>query len=284
MRSKPYLVFGLALVCFSAHRDVLAQKSIAARYEARAAQALAAEPRWATPFITISPRVEQGMRADFVRQTQSSGQKTWNLGNTKGLQLIPSRRVELRFSPPPFILHTDPKVSDGFGDVGFRMKYRLYGSNEEHHNAIVTAIFGASIPTGKNTNGSCCAILSPTLGVGKGYGKFDVISTIGGSLPVTNAATLGRQIIWNSAIQYHPSRYIWVETEFNSTFFKSGRNDGRSQTFATPGIFLSRIPLTHDAAGKPGRLMLTLGVAEQIALTHFNTYNHSPIVTARLRF
>ena len=28
----------------------------------------------------------------------------------------------------------------------------------------------------------------------------------------------------------------------------------------------------------------TFGAGEQIALTHFNTYNHSPIFTTRLRF
>ena len=224
------------------------------------------------------------MRADFLRQSLPGGQQIWNLGNTKGLQLIPFQRVELLFSPPPFIIHSDPHVSDGFGDVAFRMKYRLYGSSEEQHNAIVTAILGASVPTGKNSNGSCCAILTPTLGLGKGYGKLDVVSTIGGSLPVTNTAKLGQQIVWNSAIQYHAGKYLWLETEFNSTFFKGGKNDGKSQTFTTPGILFSRLPLTHDANGKPGRLLLTVGAAEEIALSHFYTYNHSPIFTARLRF
>jgi hypothetical protein len=133
--------------------------------------------------------VEQGMRADFLRQSLPGAQQTWNLGNTKGLQLVPFQRVEVRFSPPPFIIHSDPKISHGFGDVAFRMKYRLYGSSEEHH--IVTAILGASVPTGKNSNGSCCAILTPTLGLGKGYGKLDVVSTVGGSLPVTNTAQAG---------------------------------------------------------------------------------------------
>lgn len=261
-----------------------AEQGFISKYEARVQQAAAAEPHWATPLITIAPRVEQGFRSDFARQSLTGGQQTWNLGNTRGLQLVPFQRVEVRFSPPPFITHTDPRVSDGFGDVAFRLKYRLYGSNEEHHNAIVTAILGASVPTGKNTNGSCCALLTPTLGFGKGYGKLDLVSTIGGSLPLSNTANLGRQIAWNNALQYHASRLIWVETEFNSTFYYGGANDGKSQTFVTPGVFLSRIPLPHRSSGKPGQLMLTLGIGEQIALTHYNTYNHSPIVTARLRF
>jgi hypothetical protein len=32
------------------------------------------------------------------------------------------------------------------------------------------------------------------------------------------------------------------------------------------------------------QLRITLAVGEQIALTHFNTYNHSPIFSARVRF
>jgi hypothetical protein len=31
---------------------------------------------------------------------------------------------------------------DGFGDVAFRMKFRVYGSSEDHRNAIVTALLG----------------------------------------------------------------------------------------------------------------------------------------------
>ncbi len=284
MRSKRDLFPGVVLACLLAIGSAHAEDGVLDRYQKRVAATLVDQPHWATPFITVAPRVEQGIRADFVRQTTPGGQQIWNLGNTKGLQLVPFRRVELRFSPAPFLVHSDPQLSDGFGDMAFRVKYRLYGSNEEHHNAIVTGILGASVPTGKSGNGSCCAILTPTLALGKGYGKFAFTSTIGGALPVSNAAKLGRQIVWNSALQFHASRFVWLETEFNSTFFKGGKNDGKSQTFVTPGIIVSRIPLTHDAAGKPGRLLLTLGVAEQIALTHFNTYNHSPIVTARLRF
>jgi hypothetical protein len=39
------------------------------------------------------------------------------------------------------------------------------------------------------------------------------------------------------------------------------------------------MPMTRS-----GNLTLTLGAGEQIALTHFNTYNHSPIFSVRLRF
>jgi len=251
-------------------------------YEARLAATLAEQPHWATPLVTTNPRVEEDVRADFVRQSLAGGQQSWNYGNTKGLQVVPFRRVELRFSPPPFLTHTNPKVEDGFGDVAFRAKVRLYGSSEDHRNAIVTALLGASVPTGKSGNGSCCATLMPTLEAGKGFGRADVVTSLGGSLPVTNTTKLGRQIAWNNVAQFHVTTLLWVETELNSTFYFGGSNDGKQQTFATPGVIVSRIPLKRSNGAV--RLALTLAAGEQIALTHFNTYNHSPIFSVRFRF
>jgi hypothetical protein len=238
-------------------------------YEARLAATLAEQPHWATPLVTTNPRVEEDIRADFVRQSLADGQQSWNYGNTKGLQVVPFRRVELRVSPPPFIAHTNPRSEDGFGDVAFRAKVRIYGSSEDKRNAIVTALLGASVPTGKSGNGSCCAILMPTLEAGKGIGRFDAVTSLGGSLPVSNTAKLGRQIVWNNVAQVHVTSLLWVETEINSTFYFGGLNDGKQQTFATPGVIVSRIPLKRS--GGAVRLALTLAAGEQIALTHFNT-------------
>jgi hypothetical protein len=254
------------------------------RYEQRVAAAQVNQPRWATPFITTSPRIEQDIRADFVRQSLTGSQSTWNLGNTKGFQLIPFRRTEIRIRPPPYILHSVPQISDGFGDTAFRLKYRLYSSDEEHHNAVATIMLAATIPTGKKTNGSCCATLSPILSLGKGFGRFAFITNFSASLPASNTLNLGRQVIFNNVVEFHAARYIWFQTEVNSTLYKGGRNNGKTQTFLTPGITFARLPLSHDASGAPGPFLLTLGYAEQIAVTHFNTYNHSPVFTMRFRF
>ena len=255
-----------------------------ARYQARVLATQVNQPGWATPLVTASPRIEQGFRTDYTRQSLAGGRTSWNYGGAKGLQLVPLPRVELRLSPPPFLTHSNPKVEDGFGDVAFRAKYRLYGSNEQHHNALVTVDLGSTVPTGKSGNGSCCATLAPVLELGKGFGRFAVTTSGGGVLPVTNGKGLGRQIAWNTAAEYTPTRFLWVDFEVNSTFYKGGRNDGKEQTFATPGVIVSRLPLIRRKGGGKDVLALTLGFGEQIALTHFNTYNHAPIATARLRF
>ena len=263
--------------------------SFLSRYQARVSATQAAQPHWITPLVTVTPRLEQEFRADFVRQTNTRRYDTWNLGNGKGLEIIPARRIELLFNLPPFLDHSQPGVKDGFGDMSFNSKFRILSRNEEAGNAIVTAFLAASLPTGKNGNGSCCAVVTPTIAMGKGYKLLALTTTFGGSLPVSNAAKLGHTMTWNNVVQYRGgthgvARFFWPELEFNSSFFSGGANDGKIMTFATPGLVIGRIPLTHDGSGKPGRLGLTFGAGEQIAVTHFHTYNHALVLTTRIPF
>ena len=260
-----------------------------ARWQARATETQALQPKWATPVATSTPRLDQAIRMEFMRQTNPKRFDTWNYGNNKGLELIPERHTELIFGVPPFFNHAQPGVKDGFGDMWFQGKYRFFARNEQHGNAAVTAIVYATIPTGKDANGSCCATWTPTASAGKGYGRFDVVSTLGGVLPVTNSKGLGRTIAWNTAAQYRVgtgqvTRLLVPEIEMNSTFYHGGANDGKNATFATVGMVVGRIPLSHDANGSPGRRAVTFAAGEQIALTHFHTYNHGLILSVRLPF
>jgi hypothetical protein len=262
--------------------------SFLARYQRRVSATQAQQPHWVTPLVTVTPRLEQEVRTDFVHQYNPRGFAIWNYGNGKGLELIPERHTEVIVNLPPFFNRSNG-ASDGFGDISFLVKERLFARNEEHGNAIVTVFLAASIPTGKNANGSCCAVVTPTLAAGKGVGRLALTSTLGGSLPVSNAAGLGHNIVWNNAMQYRVAkagvgRFFWPELEFNSTFYSGGPNDGKIATFATPGLILGRIPLVHNSDGTPGRLGLTVGLGQQIAVTHFHTFNHATVVTVRLPF
>jgi hypothetical protein len=262
--------------------------SFIGRYQARVSATQAEQPHWVTPLVTVTPRLEQEIRTDFVHQYNTKGFAIWNYGNGKGLELIPERHTEIIVNVPPFFNRSNGQ-KDGFGDISFLAKGRFYARNEEHGSAIVTAFLAGSIPTGKNGNGSCCAVVTPTLAVGKGFGQLALTSTAGGSLPVTNTIGLGRSVIWNNVAQYRiaksgVARFFWPELESNSTFYKGGPNDGKIATFATPGMIVGRIPLSHDAEGKPGRLGLTFGLGQQIAVTHFHTYNHATVITMRLPF
>lgn len=267
---------GLTLLLVISSSATLRGQIMPEQWQARATATQAEQPHWMTPIATVTPRLEQEFRFDTIHQQTSTGNVT-NLDGGKGLELIPSRRVELLLNLPPYLLHQNPNALDGWGDVSFTMKYRFLSRNEEHGSAILTGFLGGSIPTGTHKNGSASALVTPTLAGGKGWGKFDVQSTIAGTFPINSVNIVGRSIISNTAFQYHAIRWLWPEAEINSTFWFGGNNDGRKQTFATPALIFGRFPI-H------GRLALAAGAGFQIALTHYHQYDHAVLATIRLPF
>jgi hypothetical protein len=237
----------------------------------------AEQPHWITPVVTVTPRLEQEFRYDISALELANGTTTVNIGGGKGVEVIPSERVEVILGVPPYLDHGSAAARDGFGDMGFLAKYRLLARNERSGNYIVTAFLGVTTPTGSYSNGAEHAVITPTLAAGKGWGNFSVQSTIGAGLPVADTARLGRPILSNTAFQYRIMRKFWPEFEVNSTFWPDGARAGKKQVFLTPGLVVGRIPLR-------GRLGLTLGAGYQIAATHFHTYSHNLIFTVRLPF
>lgn len=264
------------LVLFFAVSPLHAQTDFLSSWQQRASRTQAEQPHWVTPLVTVTPRLEQELRTDFLRQIQPKETVTWNYDGGKGLELIPTRHIELLFNTPPYLDHNAPPARDGFGDVSFLSKYRFFARNEQHGNAILTGFLGGSIPTGSYSNGVPNATVSPSLAGGKGFGPIDVQSTLGAQIPVASGDKLGRPITWNTAVQYRVNPHWWPEVEANATYFKGGPNDGRVQNFLMPGI-LGRFPL-HN------RLGLTMGAGFQIATSQFHTYNHGLVISARLPF
>lgn len=236
----------------------------------------AAQPHWMTPVVTVTPRLEQEFRFDVLHEVTPSGDVT-NLDNGKGLELIPTRHTELLLNLPPYLVHQNPASLDGWGDAAFMMKYRFFARNEQRGNAILTGFLAGSVPTGQHKNGSISAVVTPTLAAGKGWGWFDVQSTLGGAFPVNSVHTLGRTILSNTALQGHFDQRLWPEIEINSTAWEGGTNDGKKQTFITPGLNLGRFRI-HNRIGLVG------GLGFQIAATHYNQYNHALVATLRMPF
>ena len=242
---------------------------------ARVSATQAEQPHWVTPLVTVTPRLEQELRADFLSQPQANHTRLWNYGNGKGLEVIPERRIELIFNVPAYLQHNS-SAKDGFGDVSFLMKYRFYARNEEHGNAIITGFIAGTYPTGSYLNGARNATVSPTLAVGKGFGAFDVQSTLGATLPTAGGNTVGRPIAWNTALQYHRDTHFWPEVEFNTTYFKGGPDDGKIQNFITPGIVYRH--KLHNRIG------ITLGAGIQLATSGYHSYDHGIVTSARMPF
>ena len=175
------------------------------------------------------------------------------------------------------MVHTQPSALDGWGELSFLIKYRLWAANEEHGNYIVTAFLGTTLPTGTGANSAGHTTITPTLAGGKGWGSFSVQSTVAITVPTMAASVVGRPIANNTAFQYQLKSFFWPEVEINSTFWRSGLQAGMKQAFVTPGVVIGRIPLK-------GHLKLAFGAGFQVAATSYHTYNHRLVFTLRLPF
>jgi hypothetical protein len=275
-------VFTLLFLLVATTNSLLSQDNFFAKWEARTSATQAKQPSWPPPLVAPYPMLIQVFRADFLRQITPTLTSTWNYGASRGLNLIPGVNSEFDFYYPPYMQHNTPKVKDGFGDVGFLYKYRFLSRNEKEGSYMLSAQLVATIPTGSHSNGSPDASVSPTLLGGKGFGKFDVISCLGGTLPTEETNKVGRSIAWNTTAQYHLSKYVWPELESNSTWFFAGKNDGKKQNFITPGIVFSRFKF-HPSDEK-SRTGVAFGAGMQIATSQFHTYNHELAFTTRLIF
>jgi hypothetical protein len=61
------------------------------------------------------------------------------------------------------------------------------------------------------------------------------LSTIDANLPASGANTLGRTILFNTAVDYRIKGKIWPMLEQNSKFWSGGVLDGKKQVFLLPG-------------------------------------------------
>jgi hypothetical protein len=261
---------------------LFSQDNFFAKWESRTSATQARQPSWPPPLVSPYPMLIQVFRADFTRQITPALTSTWNYGAGRGLNLIPGFNSEVDVYYAPYIQHNTPKAIDGFGDVGFLYKYRILSKNEKDGNYMLSAQLTATIPTGSHSNGSPDSSISPTLLSGKGFGKFNVISCLGGTLPTEETNKVGRSVAWNTTAQYHISKYVWPELESNATWFFAGKNNGKKQNFVTPGIVFSKFKLRPG--DETSRIGVAFGAGMQIATSQFHTYNHELAFTTRFVF
>ena len=272
----------LVVLVLSSTASLFAQDNFFTKWEKRTTEIQSKQPSWSVPLVAPYPMLIQVLRADFTRQVTPALTDTWNYGASRGLNLIPGFNSEFDFYYPPYLQHNLKTAKDGAGDAGFLAKYRFLSANEKSGNYMLSAQLTATIPTGSHSNGSTDASVSPALLAGKGFGKFDVISSLGGTLPTGDAVKLGRSVAWSTTAQYRVAKVVWPEIEDNATFYSGGKNDGKMQNFITPGITFSKFKFVPKSPAN--RLAIAFGGGEQIATSHFHTYNHNLVLTARLIF
>lgn len=257
-----------------------AQDGFFYRWEDRVRSTMAQQPPWPVPLFAPTSNVTQLFRYDVVRQITPARTDTWNYGFSKGFNLIPWYKTEVDLNLPPYIQHNSA-AKDGFGDFSTVLKYRIASGNLQHGDYSISASLTSIFPTGSYKNGALHATLGPTLHAGKGYKNFDVVTSLGATLPTSDSTTIGRPVLWNVVGQYRIRKSLWPEIENNATFFHGGPNDGRVQNFVSPGLVVSPLKLTSDPKN---RLGFILGIGEQIATTHFHTFNHALMLDARFVF
>jgi len=242
-----------------------------------AAETQANQPDWLSPLAITSGRLKQEFRYDIWDQPSTLGNRTYQFGGNKGLELITSSRTQILLGVPMYTFMSPNGPPSGFGDLPLQLKFRIASAERIEGNYLLTFILAATAPTGSHRYGAGNAVLTPALAAGKGWGRFDVQSTLGLNLPAGSTAKLGRQLQWSTAFQYQAAWKLWPDLEVNSTFYKTGAHAGDTQVFLTPGLGFGRVRLR-----KGFRFSTAAGI--QIAVTRFHTYDHRWMFSERLSF
>ncbi|MGA7158486.1 MAG: hypothetical protein WBY53_16685 [Acidobacteriaceae bacterium] len=250
-------------------------------WQARVRATLARQPSFPIPVIAPSAQMVQLFRFDYLHEYAPARTSTDIFTNGKGLNLVPFANTEIDINLPTYIQHHNPKVHDGAGDFSTIIKFRPFASSDAHHDFSAAAQLAISVPTGSYKNGTAVSTLTPTLLAGKGFGPFVLQSTLGAILPTSATATIGRTVTWNTTAQLRLAKIFWPELEVNTNTYHQGPNDGKNQTFLSPGLMVSKINFRHTPNN---RLAVTLGSGFQIATSTFHTYNHAYIFTSRFAF
>jgi len=240
-------------------------------------EARASQPHFVSPIVTTHVILVQQYRYDMSwQQDPAAGTWTSNYGASKGLEIIPTTRLEVGVFPPNYLVHQS-NTPDGFGDFSFQIKYRAFSAPEGRGDYFVGFFFASSLPTGSPPNGIGHTILSPTLAAAKGIGPWDIQTTFGANLPASGTNLLGRAIVFNTAVDYKIKGKIWPMLEQNSVFWSGGTLDGKKQVFLTPGLVFGGFSVAE-------RLRFAFGAGVQIAVTQFHQFNHRWILSVRFPF
>jgi hypothetical protein len=125
-------------------------------------EARASQPHFVSPIVTTHVMLVQQYRYDMSwQQDPSGGIETSNYGASRGLEIIPTTRLEVGIFPPGYLVHQS-KTPDGFGDLSWQVKFRAFSATEHKGDYFVGFFLGGSFPTGTPPNGQGHSVLSPT--------------------------------------------------------------------------------------------------------------------------
>ena len=263
----------------------------------------AAQPSWMTPLVTVTPRLEQEFRWDVYDQkngtgTQGNGQRLVNYGGPGGarIELIPAYNWEVILAPPPYVTASGPKgTGQGTGRLaGLPRQVSPYlcqqGQRRLHCDRLLPDVRSERDLLHDPNN---VLVAQPTLAFGKGWGDFDIQSTISTQIPVDSIGPkpkTGTTLSEISAIRCSSIRHSSI-----ICFSIFGRN-WRSTTptgpmermpagirfCSRPVLILGRFKLANDTATRPVNLII--GAGYQVAVTPNPVTQNNFVGTVRVTF
>src|SRR5450631_1726603 len=115
--------------------------------------ARASQPHFVAPIVTTHVMLVQQYRYDMSwQQDPTGGTVTSNYGASRGLEIIPTTRLEVGIFPPGYLVHQS-MTPDGFGDLSWQVKFRAFSATEGKGDYFVGFFLGGSFPTGTPPNG-----------------------------------------------------------------------------------------------------------------------------------
>jgi hypothetical protein len=107
-------------------------------------EARARQPHFVSPIVTTHVMLVQQYRYDMSwQQDPTGGTLTSNYGASRGLEIIPTTRLEVGLFPPSYLVHQS-KVPDGFGDFSWQVKFRAFSATEHKGDYFVGFFLGGS--------------------------------------------------------------------------------------------------------------------------------------------
>jgi hypothetical protein len=235
------------------------------------------QPSWMTPLMQSDAKLGQAMRVSVANYTMA-GNHVLNYGNGRGISMIAGRRFQIDMNPPSFFRNHSSSAPDGFGNAATQVKYRIVSGNAAHGNFAVSALLYHAFAPRIQQNMLATSYYAPYVNVGKGFGRFAVISNIGGFLPTGKISEQGRAVEWNTTAQFHATAHTWFDIENETAFFHAGPFDGLTQSFVTPSAFVS----IRRKSWKPEHAYFVLAAGEQISATSFHLWNHNVVTEMRV--
>ena len=186
---------------------------------------------------------------------------------------------EVIVAAPPYMTASGPRgTAQGWGDwPAFLVKYRFISANKDNGDYIVTAFFQMSDPLG--TPGAISnnvLVAQPTLAFGKGWGDFDIQSTLSTQIPVdfigpapktgTTFVEFRRSLPLEHGVSVSLVQVFLAGT--GGQLYLSGPTEytpAWNQVLLTPGLIFGRFQIGNDTPTRP--INLIIGAGYQMAVT-----------------